>query len=202
MTGPAALLAHPEARWLQRALADRPGAVAGAGLEVRRAAVALVLRPGDTGLELLFIRRADYPGDPWSGQVAFPGGRQEPHDASLRETALRETWEETRVDVARDGVVLGTLDELWPRTPVLPPIVVRPYVAIVTPAVRLELSDEVAAAFWAPLDLLRHPDAAFEATVVVRGEEQRVPALRHADYTIWGMTERIFRDFLRRLADA
>ena len=202
MTGPAALLAHPEARWLQRALADRPGAVAGAGLEVRRAAVALVLRPGDTGLELLFIRRADYPGDPWSGQVAFPGGRQEPHDASLRETALRETWEETRVDVARDGVVLGTLDELWPRTPVLPPIVVRPYVAIVTPEVRLELSDEVAAAFWAPLDRLRHPDAAFEATVVVRGEEQRVPALRHADYTIWGMTERIFRDFLRRLADA
>ena len=202
MTGPAALLAHPEARWLQRALADRPGAVAGAGLEVRRAAVALVLRPGDRGLELLFIKRADYPGDPWSGQVAFPGGRQEPHDASLRETALRETWEETRVDVARDGVVLGTLDELWPRTPVLPPIVVRPYVAIVTPEVRLELSDEVAAAFWAPLDLLRHPDAAFEATVVVRGEEQRVPALRHADYTIWGMTERIFRDFLRRLADA
>jgi 8-oxo-dGTP pyrophosphatase MutT (NUDIX family) len=202
VTGPAALLAHPEARWLQRALADRPGAVAGAGLEVRRAAVALVLRPGDTGLELLFIRRADYPGDPWSGQVAFPGGRQEPHDASLRETALRETWEETRVDVARDGVVLGTLDELWPRTPVLPPIVVRPYVAIVTPEVRLELSDEVAAAFWAPLDRLRHPDAAFEATVVVRGEEQRVPALRHADYTIWGMTERIFRDFLARLAAA
>jgi hypothetical protein len=68
--------------------------------------------------------------------------------------------------------------------------------------VRLELSDEVAAAFWAPLDLLRHPDAAFEATVVVRGEEQRVPALRHADYTIWGMTERIFRDFLARLAAA
>jgi 8-oxo-dGTP pyrophosphatase MutT (NUDIX family) len=202
VSGPAALLAHPDARWLQRVLAERPGAVAGAGLEVRRAAVALLLRPAGDGLELLFIKRAEYPGDPWSGQVAFPGGRQEPQDASLRETALRETWEETGVDVARDGLVLGTLDELWPRTPVLPPIVVRPYVAVVVPEVRLELSDEVAAAFWAPLDLLRHPDATFEATVVVRGEEQRVPALRHADYTIWGMTERIFRDFLRRLAAA
>ena len=202
MTGPAALLAHPEARWLQRALADRPGAVAGAGLEVRRAAVALVLRPGDRGLELLFIKRADYPGDPWSGQVAFPGGRQEPHDASLRETALRETWEETRVDVARDGVVLGTLDELWPRTPVLPPIVVRPYVFVLEPDVPFALSDEVAAAFWAPLDLLRAPDATFEATVMVRGEARRVPAVRHVDYTIWGMTERIFRNLLERWDEA
>jgi 8-oxo-dGTP pyrophosphatase MutT (NUDIX family) len=196
------LLAHPDAARLARALAARPGAEAGAGGEVRRAAVALVLRPAGEGLELLFIKRADYAGDPWSGQVAFPGGRHEPQDPSLRETALRETWEETGVDVERDGTVLGTLDELWPRTPVLPPIVVRPYVAVVAPHVPLALSEEVAAAFWAPLDLLRHPDAAFEATVVVHGEERRVPALRHAEYTIWGMTERIFRDFLTRLATA
>jgi hypothetical protein len=79
---------------------------------------------------------------------------------------------------------------------VLPPIVVRPYVAVVAPDVRLALSDEVAAAFWAPLDLLRHPDATFEATVVVQGAQRQVPALRHAEYTIWGMTERIFRNFL------
>ena len=195
----APLLAHPDARRLADRLADRPGATAGAGDDVRRAAVLLVLRPVDEGLELLFIKRAEYAGDPWSGQVAFPGGRHEPQDATLRETALRETWEETGVDAARDGIVLGTLDELWPRTPVLPPIVVRPYVAVVAPDVRLALSDEVAAAFWAPLDLLRHPDSAFEATVVVQGAERRVPALRHAEYTIWGMTERIFRNFLALL---
>jgi 8-oxo-dGTP pyrophosphatase MutT (NUDIX family) len=192
----APLLAHPDARRLADRLAERPGATAGAGDEVRRAAVLLALRPADEGLELLFIKRAEYAGDPWSGQVAFPGGRHEPQDATLRDTALRETWEETGVDAARDGVVLGTLDELWPRTPVLPPIVVRPYVAVVSPDVRLALSDEVAAAFWAPLDLLRHPDATFEATVVVQGAERQVPALRHAEYTIWGMTERIFRNFL------
>ena len=192
----APLLAHPDARRLADRLADRPGATAGAGDDVRRAAVLLVLRPVDEGLELLFIKRAEYAGDPWSGQVAFPGGRHEPQDATLRETALRETREETGVDAARDGIVLGTLDELWPRTPVLPPIVVRPYVAVVAPDVPLALSDEVAAAFWAPLDLLRHPDATFEATVVVQGAERQVPALRHAEYTIWGMTERIFRNFL------
>ena len=198
---PAALLAHPDVARLARLLRDRPGALSAAGSEVRRAAVALVLRPDEAGgLDLLFIKRAEYPGDPWSGQVAFPGGRQEPQDDTLRETAVRETYEETGIDLTRDGRVLGTLDELWPRTPVLPPIVVRPYVAVVDPTVPLALSAEVAAAFWAPLDALRHPDATFEAAIVVRGEERRVPALRHADYTIWGMTERIFRNFLERLA--
>ncbi|HEU4628401.1 MAG TPA: CoA pyrophosphatase [Gemmatimonadaceae bacterium] len=199
----ASLLAHPGVAEVARRLAGREGAVAAAGGEVRRAAVALVLRPAEAGtLDLLFIKRAEYPGDPWSGQVAFPGGRHEPGDASLRDTAARETWEETGLDLVRDGLFLGVLDELWPRTPTLPPIVVRPYVAVVRPDAPLALSDEVAAAFWAPLDALRQPDATFEAAVTVRGEERRVPALRHADYTIWGMTERIFRDFLARLAAA
>lgn len=198
---PVTLLAHAGIADVARRLAGHDGAVAGAGDDVRRAAVALVLRPAEgDALELLFIKRAEYPGDPWSGQIAFPGGRHEPVDATLRDTAARETWEETGIDLVRDGLFLGVLDELWPRTPVLPPIVVRPYVAAVPPGVPLALSGEVAAAFWAPLDALRHPDASFEAAVMVRGEERRVPALRHADYTIWGMTERIFRDFLGRLA--
>jgi len=164
---------------------------------VRRAAVALVLRPtAASGLDLLFIKRAEWEGDPWSGQVAFPGGRHEPQDADLVETAVRETREEIGVDLAADGVLLGTLDELWPRSAGLPPICVRPHVFVLEPEVRFALSREVAAAFWAPLDRLRAPDATFEATVVVRGEERRVPALRHVDYTIWGMTERIFRNLL------
>ena len=192
-------LAHPDVARLARRLRERPGTHAPAGPDVRRAAVALVLKPDDrAGLDLLFIKRAEYAGDPWSGQVAFPGGRQEPQDAGLHDTAVRETHEETGVDLAAHGVLLGTLDELWPRTPVLPPIVVRPHVFALAPDVPFALSDEVAAAFWAPLDRLRAPDATFEATVLVRGAEIRVPAVRHVDYTIWGMTERIFRNLLAR----
>ena len=194
---------HPHVVRLRRSLAEHPSLVVRPEPNMRLAAILLALRArADGEPELLMIKRAEAEGDPWSGHIACPGGRMEDGDNDLAVTAVRETLEETGVDVARDGRLLGHLDDISPRTPVLPPIVVRPYVAIVTPEVRLELSDEVAAAFWAPLDRLRHPDAAFEATVVVRGEEQRVPALRHADYTIWGMTERIFRDFLRRLADA
>ena len=197
---PAGLLAHPDLAHLARVLVAHPGALADAGPEVRRAAVALVLRPDAThGLDLLFIRRAEYPGDPWSGQIAFPGGRQEPEDDTLRETAIRETREEVGFDLLAHGLVLGTLDELHPRTAVLPPIVVRPYVFATGAAAELHPSDEVAAAFWVPLDALRDPAATFEATVVVRGEQRSVPGLRHLEHVIWGMTERIFRDFLARL---
>ena len=164
---------------------------------MRRAAVALVLRPDDAcGLDLLFIKRADYEGDPWSGQIAFPGGRHEPSDADLLDTAVRETREEIGVDLGAVGVAIGTLDELWPRAPGLPPIVVRPYVFALEPDVPFALSYEVAAAFWAPLAGLRAPGATFEATVVVRGEEAARPGRAPRRLHDWGMTERIFRNLL------
>ncbi|MHB1225422.1 MAG: NUDIX hydrolase [Gemmatimonadaceae bacterium] len=191
------LLAPPRLTRLAHSLLDRPGALADAEAEVRRAAVALVLRAGaGGGLDLLFIERSVYPGDPWSGQVAFPGGRRESFDDTLRETAVRETREELGFDLEREGVILGTLDEIYPRTPVLPPIVVRPYVAVVAPEVPMLLSEEVAGAFWVPLDVLHDPGSSVEATVHVRGADRLVPSLRHERYTIWGMTERICRNFL------
>lgn len=197
---PIGLLAHPDLAHLARELVRRPGRHADAPATVRRAAVALVLRPDEaTGLELLFIKRAEYPGDPWSGQIAFPGGRQEPHDDTLRETAERETREETGLDLATQGLVLGTLDELHPRNPALPSIVVRPYVYAAPRGAALALSEEVASAFWASLDSLREPGATVDATVQVRGQALRVAGVRHLEHLIWGMTERIFRDFLSRL---
>ena len=145
---------------------------------------------------MLFIKRAEFSGDPWSGHVAFPGGRQEPGDASLEETAIRETREETAIDIRRDGQVLGTLDEIYPRTPALPPIVVRPYVTVVVPDAAIVLSAEVAASFWIPVATLRDPAVSTESTVVVRGEERRVSSFRHGSYTVWGLTERIVRQFI------
>src|SRR5262245_4891896 len=91
------------------------------------AAVSVILRDGDEGLETLFIHRAVRVGDTWSGQIAFPGGRREPRDRDLLATAIRETHEEIGVDLA-SAERLGVLDDLHPRTPVLPPVVVRPFV--------------------------------------------------------------------------
>src|SRR5204863_9089886 len=93
----------------------------------RPAAVSLVLVEGAEGAELLLIKRAERAGDPWSGQIALPGGRQDPGDADLLATAVRETREETGVDLAT-AERLGILDDLAPRTASLPPVIVRPFV--------------------------------------------------------------------------
>jgi len=194
---PASLLSHPRLAALARALATRTPTLAAATADVRRAAVAVILRPDEEGeLDLLCIQRAVYPGDPWSGQVALPGGRWEPGDASLAETAVRETREETAVDLARDGLLLGALDELHPRTPALPPIVVRPHVFAVAPRVTVLPTAEVADAFWVPLATLRDPATSVESSVEVRGTRLQVPSFRLGERVVWGMTERMLRDLL------
>jgi 8-oxo-dGTP pyrophosphatase MutT (NUDIX family) len=196
-----ALLAHPDIAALSRSLAEQPG-VPMPGVEpVRWAAVAVVLRArADHAPELLLIKRADHAGDPWSGHVACPGGRAEPGDRDLAHTAARETWEETGIDLERDGRILGALDDLTPRSTVLPPIVIRPFVAIVAPTVTLTTSGEVAAAFWVELTAVRDPAQWRTATVRVAGGESREErAFLYGDYTVWGLTERILGELRRRI---
>ena len=194
-------LDHPTLRRLKVALAERPGALAPDDGAPRRAAVAIVLREaGESGLELLLIKRSEREGDPWSGQIALPGGRHDPTDATLQDTAVRETREETGIDLAADGIVLGTLDELRPRTPTLPSIIVTPFVAVVQPAVSIATSDEVAVAFWVPLSMLADPTMAAESEVTVRGATWRVPSYLLGGHIVWGMTERILRNLLALIA--
>jgi 8-oxo-dGTP pyrophosphatase MutT (NUDIX family) len=193
-------LAHPDVERLIATLAARPGLEAEPYTGSRHAAVALMLRVGEgDALEALLVKRAEYEGDPWSGHVALPGGRREPIDATLEDTAVRETLEETGVDLRADGVVLGALDDLSPRTPTLPPLIIRPFVAVVSPSVLVTPSDELAATFWVPLERLRDPRIRAETTVLVRGAERRVSAYLYESYVIWGLTERILYGFFERL---
>lgn len=195
-----ALLEHPDVARVARSLRERPGREVAAYEGARYAAIALVVRPATTGPELLMIKRADAPGDPWSGHIACPGGRMDPGDADLAATAVRETREETGLDIAADGALLGALDDLSPRTPRLPPIIIRPFVGVVGRHVEIRANREVAAAFWVPLSAIRERASWGLGTVIVRdAEEARVPTFRHGDHTVWGLTERALRDFLHRL---
>ncbi len=168
----------------QRAERDEP---------FREAAVALVLRASAAGddLELLLIRRAARAGDPWSGQIGLPGGRHDPSDDSLEATALRETREELGLDVRAHGEVLGELDDLRPRTPVLPPIIVRPFVCAVGEIPALVPNDEVAEYRWVGLHQLFAPETRVQTTVQVRELRMKVEAYQLGDFVVWGMTERI-----------
>lgn len=162
------------------------------------AAVAVVLAPDPEAL--LLIRRAERVGDPWSGHMALPGGRQEPSEPDLLTTALRETAEEVGLPLHREHVI-GTLDDVVPRTPVLPPVAVRPYVFVLPQRPQLSLNPEVAAARWVPLDLLLHPDTYDSVRYDVRGESREFPAYRLDDSAVWGMTERIVSSLLLHLRD-
>jgi len=215
------LRAHPLLAALAEDLRRHPGVPADDDGQPARAAVAIVLRaatPGapparahaDTGdaadvpsriprLELLLIQRAERDGDPWSGQVALPGGRRDAADATLQDTAIRETLEETGLDLSIRGHILGALDELRPRTPVLPPIIVTPFVAVVEGGDDLAPSDEVASAFWVPWSLFADPAAVSESTVRVRGADWRVASYVVGERVVWGMTERMLRQLAGRL---
>jgi 8-oxo-dGTP pyrophosphatase MutT (NUDIX family) len=162
--------------------------------ETNWAAVSVIVAPEPDAV--LLIRRAEREGDPWSGHIGLPGGRLDPADLDLSETALRETAEEVGWRLDRDQL-LGTLPDVWPRAPLSRVIVVRPYVFAVRERPPLNLSDEVAEAFWVPLDQLRDPTIHRAAVLEVRGERRTFPAFHLGPHVIWGLTERILTPLLR-----
>jgi 8-oxo-dGTP pyrophosphatase MutT (NUDIX family) len=185
---------------VRAALAVRPaGRVEGA--VATRASVAVILREGRAGLELLFIRRAEHPQDPWSGQMAFPGGRFEPGDTDLRQTAVRETAEEIGLDLAESGEFLGTLDEVRALAGGRPlSLTIAPHVFRLLRPGELRLSDEVTSVHWFELDDLLSPTRQAVMDYAHQGSTLQMPCLRVDDLVIWGLTYRMFIGLGERLA--
>lgn len=150
----------------------------------RQAAVALLLRERDGGLEILVIRRAENEHDPWSGHMALPGGGREPKDESVYDTARRETLEEIGIDPA-EGRFLGRLDDMGPRSAGRDLIISPVVVAIDAEPGRLD-PREVVEAFWVPVDRL------VDEEVEIPDFPGSWPAFTYKDhYIIWGLTHRI-----------
>jgi 8-oxo-dGTP pyrophosphatase MutT (NUDIX family) len=160
------------------------------------AAVAIILTPQPDSI--LLIRRADRSGDPWSGHMALPGGRREPGDPDLAGTAMRETAEEVGVELRREDLA-GSLADVIPRTPVLPPVAVRPFVFLLPERPAMRLNAEVAQASWVPVDYLLRPDTHHPVQLEVAGQSRQVQAYQLENAIIWGMTERILTSFLAEL---
>lgn len=161
--------------------------------ETTWAAVSVIIAPDPDAV--LLIRRAERAGDPWSGHIGLPGGRQDASDGDLSDTALRETSEEIGWPLDRRQL-LGALPDVWPRTPLPRLIVVRPFVFAVPERWDLVLSDEVAETFWVPVADLRDPEIYHETMIELRGERRGFPAFHLGQHLIWGLTERILTPLL------
>ncbi|MDB4985323.1 MAG: hypothetical protein JWN04_501 [Myxococcaceae bacterium] len=169
--------------------------------KLRRAAVALIIRPdGVQGPEVLFIRRAEHPQDPWSGHMAFPGGREEPSDGELLQTALRETREEVSLDLGKLARLLGRLDELpavarGRRTG----LTIAPFVFELTGPAEPQLNGEVAEVVWAPLEPLFQGDRATTFPYDLAGQQLELPAHDVAGRVVWGLTHRMLESLFALL---
>lgn len=166
----------------------------------RRAAVAIVLRDGGAGIEVLFIHRADHPDDPWSGHMAFPGGRAEDGEAPLL-TAIRETAEEVGLDLGR-GELLGALDELQAVRRIPIDLAIAPFVFRVAPEASLHPNQEVRSLCWLGLDDLLGERFRSTYDYSELGGVLRFPCFRVDDKVIWGLTYRMFSELATRVREA
>jgi 8-oxo-dGTP pyrophosphatase MutT (NUDIX family) len=153
----------------------------------RTAAVAVVLHD-EPSPRVLLMKRAERPGDPWSGHISLPGGRYQASDGDLRITAIRETREELGIDL--DGAqLLGNLTTLQPRSAGPNGVEVTPYVFVTTVALEPVCGPEALSAFWLPIDLAL--SGALDGTHQVAAAGVAFPSWTYEGHVIWGLTRRI-----------
>lgn len=159
------------------------------------ASVALLLRQGDEGPEVLFIQRAKHPKDPWSGNLGFPGGRIDAEDSGPLAAAMRETAEEVGIVLSHDQLLVQLDDQQGVRVAVQ----VCCYVFIVDPDVEICGNEEVAQAFWVPLRQLLETERHRHRQVDWHGTATDVPSiyLNETVPVLWGLTYRFVVTFFR-----
>ena len=132
---------------------------------------------------VLFTKRSDNV-EFHKGEISFPGGRVDPKDSSLVQTALREGAEEIGL-VPKDVTILGRMDDIMTTTT---GFVITPYVGLIPYPYPFRINrDEIAELILAPLKALEKTQ-----------EEGRVGVCRYryGRHVIWGATARILKQFL------
>jgi len=166
---------------------------------MRQAAVAMVLRDAGPLPEVLFIERASQPGDPWSGHMAFPGGRIDPGDPDLRAAAERETLEEVGLVLA-NAERLGRLDDVHGHHAAgVASLVISAFVYRTEGEQPLVPNHEVREAFWFPVASLLEP-ARFVEHPVRRAQSVGFPGILVGEpdrHVVWGLTYRFLESFFR-----
>ena len=148
-----------------------------------KAAVGVVFKREDDVLKLLLVKRAEVPGDPWSGDMAFPGGKKGPDDNGLIETVTREVYEETSIDLC-SGHFLGVMAPIGSTA--RRGMTVLPMVFLLDEEPEIRINEELAYHLWTPFqDLVNSRGRAlvknrFDTDVFHVGDD-----------VVWGLTFRM-----------
>lgn len=189
-------------RILERITRFEPRKVPGRSV-LKRAAVAAIMRRAETGqTELLFIRRATAENDPWSGHMAFPGGRAEQADRGLRATAERETREEVGLDLSQTARARGRLSDVMASARGRRiPLVISPYVYELQHDAPLTPNYEVAEVLWVPLSYFEDKKNRSQMDYRVAGMSMKLPCYRYEGRVIWGLTLRMLDELLELIRE-
>jgi 8-oxo-dGTP pyrophosphatase MutT (NUDIX family) len=159
--------------------------------KLKKSAVLIVLNPYKGKPFITFIKRIEN-GSIHSGQIAFPGGKFEPGDSSLIETALREAEEE--IGIIKDNVkILGTLSQMY--IPVSQ-FAVQPIVGKINfkPEYIIN-SAEVDSVYNISLQEVLSADIILKE-IIVRNQMITAPFFVLNDIRIWGATAMILSEFI------
>ena len=163
-------------------------------IEARRAAVALILRGYGTDVEMLMVRRAEHDGDPWSGDLGFPGGKVDFDDASPRTTAERETLEEIGLALP-ERTYLGRLNDI---SGAYVPVNIACFVYHLDQPGAFALNAEITHTWWIPLSRFLEPERHRYVTFTYRNKHRARPVidLVEPDFPfLWGITYRLVEQF-------
>jgi len=164
-----------------------------------RASVAIILRQREThGFDILLIKRAERKGDPWSGDMAFPGGKMDSTDQSIYHTALRELHEEIGLEAAKLKQLGRLSDQLTKTHSGLRPMIISPFIFELNKQTDFVLNHEVAEIVWVPLTHFSTPVNRKQMIWMVKGLKIKLPCYWYKNKRVWGLTLRMLDELVAK----
>jgi len=155
-----------------------------------QAAVAIIVKPKHNDLEFFLVKRAEVDDDPWSGDMAFPGGKKNPQDHNLLDTVMREVLEETSIDLNKE-IIIGYMEPIY--SSVKTDLAVQPIIYLFEDYPEVKLNYELTKFIWVALSEIK------EGKTQSKIKGWKGPVYKIQGETVWGLTFRMLEKLFKLL---